>query len=88
MDGETAEARAARDRLRWQCRRGMLELDLLLGAFVEQAGDALDEETRAALLRLLKEPDQTLQGWLFGDERPMEGDLADVIERIRATRLS
>ena len=80
--------RAARNRLQWQCRRGMLELDLLLQGFVERHADELTAAQYAALLRLLKEPDQTLQAWLFENERPTDGEMVDVIQRIRATDLS
>ncbi|MFO8154745.1 MAG: succinate dehydrogenase assembly factor 2 [Pseudomonadota bacterium] len=86
MAEETSgQAGADRNRLFWQCRRGMLELDLLLRTFVERHADELDVTEYAALLRLLKEPDQTLQGWLFGNDRPTDGEIRDVVQRIRAT---
>lgn len=33
-------------RLRWACRRGMLELDVLFEPFVDQAYDELSEEQK------------------------------------------
>ena len=33
--------RVARDRLRWKCRRGLLELDIVLDRFLRRDGDGL-----------------------------------------------
>lgn len=56
-----AEAR----RLRWRCRRGYLELDLILQTFVRDAYWELSEEQRAAFHRLLALPDSVLLGAIF-----------------------
>ncbi|MDX1594213.1 MAG: succinate dehydrogenase assembly factor 2 [Gammaproteobacteria bacterium] len=76
---------AERARLSWACRRGMLELDLLLEAFMAQGYDALTAEQRAVLERLLETGDQQLLGWLMGHEEPDEKDFIPVIEAIRAS---
>jgi antitoxin CptB len=47
-------------RLRWRCRRGMLENDLLLTRFLDRRGAALGEADVAALDRLLDLPDGEL----------------------------
>ena len=41
------------ERLRWQCRRGMLELDLLLNRFLESAYADLSVQQRTDFVRLL-----------------------------------
>lgn len=56
------------NRLRWQCRRGMLELDLLLGEFLHTRYSSLDAELQRDFQRLLEQPDPLLQRWLFGSD--------------------
>jgi antitoxin CptB len=53
-------------RLRWRCRRGMLENDLLLTRFLDRRGAALGEADVAALDRLLDLPDGELWDVLCG----------------------
>jgi antitoxin CptB len=69
-------------RLRWQCRRGMLELDLLLGRFLEESYASLDEAQQQAFARLLQESDQDLQGWLLGETQPVDTDLNNLVKKI------
>ena len=71
------------NRLRWQCRRGMLELDLLLLEFLEASYPGLDASARQAFVALLEYPDDLLQSWLFGET---EADLPvrDIVKTIRA----
>lgn len=71
-------------RLRWQCRRGMLELDLLLETFVNHQYSELDARLQAAFRQVLAYPDQLLFDYFFGARLPMDKDVADVIEKIRA----
>lgn len=72
---------SGRRELRWRSRRGMLELDLLLAPFVEEAWDALSPEERALYGELLEREDQELWRWLFGQARPEER-FGPLIERI------
>lgn len=68
-------------RLRWQCRRGLLELDLLFGCFLEQRYSALSTEEQGDFRRLLELPDQTLLGWIQGQQEPPT-DLKNIIHII------
>ena len=79
------EQSAAADinRLRWQCRRGMRELDLLLLQFLDTGYADLDAEAARAFARLLDCPDALLLEWLLGRQRPSDKDVADVVEYIR-----
>lgn len=70
-------------RLHWRCRRGLLELDLLLEGFLRHGYAALDERQRSAFERLLALPDQELLEYLLGTRQPTDGDLAHVITCIR-----
>jgi antitoxin CptB len=76
-------------RLRWSCRRGMLELDLLLEAFLRDGIADLDVGGQEAFERLLAYPDTTLLQLLMGQMRSSDRDVAHVVERIRdSTRRS
>jgi antitoxin CptB len=57
-------------RLRWQCRRGLLELDLLFLRFLEQRYRALSTDEQGAFQRLLEQPDQMLLSWIQGQQEP------------------
>ena len=68
-------------RLRWQCRRGLLELDLLFVRFLEQHYSALNATELDAFQRLLEQPDQTLLAWLQGQQEP-PSDLKSIIDKV------
>ena len=73
------------ERLRWQCRRGMLEVDLLLNRFLQTGYAQLTDEDKRRFVILLEYPDQVLLAWLMGRERPVDGGVARVVDRIRNT---
>ncbi len=52
-------------RMRWRCRRGLLELDIVLGRFVEHYA-ALDAAQRVVFDELLELPDNTLWDMISG----------------------
>lgn len=70
-------------RLRWQCRRGMLELDLMLESFVEQCYADLPVKTKKAFHQLLNCQDQILLDYLMGQDVPTDKDVADVAKQVR-----
>jgi len=70
-------------RLRWQCRRGMLELDLLLTGFLETGYQDLDEKEKHAFTRLLGYQDQILHDWLMGQAVAADRELRELVPRIR-----
>lgn len=74
-------------RLRWQCRRGMLELDLLLNRFLDHGYGRLDAEGQAAFSRLLAQSDQVLQSWLVGQAVPADPAMAELMRAIQAAML-
>ncbi len=71
------------ERLRWQCRRGLLELDLILEAFVDHGYAELAPEQRQAFVRLLQTPDPILLDWLMGQGSPKDKDLSHVVALVR-----
>jgi antitoxin CptB len=71
-------------RLRWKCRRGMLELDLLLRDFMDDGYAQLGEGERACFDRLLDYPDAVLIEWCMGRNRSADKDVARLVDKIRA----
>jgi len=70
-------------RLRWQCRRGMLELDEILLTYLERHYASAAAAEQAAFRCLLGEEDPQLQRWLLLDERPADPRLHALVERLR-----
>lgn len=54
------------EQIRWQCRRGMLELELLLLRFLETTYKGLSPDDKGLFVELLEESDQTLYQWFLG----------------------
>ncbi len=71
------------NRLRWQCRRGMRELDILLLQFLDDGYADLNISAAQAFNRLLDSPDALLLEWLLGRQLPSDKEVADVVQRIR-----
>ena len=69
-------------RLRWQCRRGMLELDHLLDRFLDLGYSDLSEPERLAFLRLLGEQDTCLSDWFMARAEPPDPALRELVRRI------
>ncbi len=72
-----------RARLAWRCRRGMLELDLLLGGFLDRGYDGLKEHQRQLFREMLDWSDQELLVQLLGQQAPRDGEYVEIIAAIR-----
>jgi antitoxin CptB len=71
--------RVARERLKWQCRRGLLELDLVLERYLRQhPGDG-------ELAELLELPDNDLWDIVSGRSERYDGRLRGIVARLRAS---
>lgn len=68
--------------LKWQCRRGMLELDLLFEEFLDQHYLELDDASKQAFVELLTHSDQDLQQWLVNKSSPADKHLLSIIKKI------
>ena len=76
-----------KERLRWQCRRGMLELELFLNDFLEFDYEQLNDEEKYLFEDLLKVIDPILFDYLMGTDKPDNPKHRKIIELIRtATR--
>lgn len=72
-------------RLRWHCRRGMKELDVVLEAYLSSHYQAASAEERAAFAALLELPDPALLYQLTGREPADNEAQARVLEILRRT---
>ena len=68
------------DRIRWQCRRGLLELDLVLAKFLDRHLENLSPVNLAALKRLLDYPDNDLWDLATGKRTPPDAESALIIK--------
>jgi antitoxin CptB len=76
---------AARDvaRLRWRCRRGMRELDVLLLRYLDRDWPTASSAERAAFAQLVDLQDPELFGYLVGRAEPAEGAQRAIVDAIR-----
>jgi antitoxin CptB len=70
---------------RWQCRRGMLELDLLLNNFVDKKIDVMTQQQKKTFELLLSYPDQTLLDLLLGNSVSSDASISAIVEQIQTT---
>jgi len=83
MNGTATPTAPQRARLAWHCRRGMLELDLLLQDFLDHHYDHLAPHEQRAFEILLSYPDQLLLEYALGRMMPADPVLAHVVGRLR-----
>jgi len=74
---ETAEL----NRLKWKCRRGLLELDLVFEKFF---GSSVEEKHVPALNELLELPDNDLLDIVMGRSERYASHLSAIVARLRA----
>lgn len=77
-----------RERLAWQCRRGMRELDELLLAYLRDYYQTMDAQEFEIFNTMLACQDQKLLAYLMLDEPPPDPGWADVISKIRRAAAS
>jgi len=73
------------DRLRWNCRRGMLELDLVLTGFLERHYPQLTEPQARMFKELLDYPDIELWDMIMDRSEPAEKAMKAVLQLIRTS---
>lgn len=71
-------------RLVWKCRRGMLELDLILQKVLEKGLSTMSDEQQVMFDLLLDNIDPELYAWLMGYEEPADKGLKKIVEFLRA----
>ena len=71
------------DRIRWHCRRGLLELDLVLNQFLDSRFNQLTTEQKSALTRLLDLPDNDLWDLVIGRAETADVACAEIVRMLR-----
>ncbi|MDP1604661.1 MAG: succinate dehydrogenase assembly factor 2 [Legionella sp.] len=70
-------------KIRWQCRRGMLELDLILAHFIDKGLENLTGQQLDSFESLLTAPDPVLYSWLMGSDHPENRELMAIVELVQ-----
>lgn len=69
--------------LKWRCRRGMLELDVMLKKFLQFGYQNLDRQGRDNFYELLEYQDQELAELLLDQVSATEKHIHDIVSKIR-----
>ncbi|RDH84127.1 MAG: hypothetical protein DIZ80_07395 [endosymbiont of Galathealinum brachiosum] len=69
--------------LRWRCRRGMLELDILLNGFIDKQYTHLNSEQKNIFDQILDYPDQLLFDLFLGHMESSDNSVSDLVQTIR-----
>jgi len=70
-------------KLRWRCRRGMKELDLLTLGYLEQYYPNASIAEQQAFAGLLELQDPQLMGYMLGRSTPADAATARVVDVMR-----
>jgi len=74
-------------KLRWSCRRGMLELDIMLTRFLENAYLKSSTKDQELFEKLLACEDQDLFEWLTGKKIPVDSEIQDIVNKVKRTHV-
>ena len=75
------------ERLKWACRRGMLELDMLLTPFYDKYFHTLTAEQKHIFEELLSHQDPELFDWFIGFSAPKDQKLQTMIQLIKNAKV-
>ncbi|WP_207062594.1 succinate dehydrogenase assembly factor 2 [Motiliproteus sp. SC1-56] len=70
------------NRLSWHCRRGMLELDVLLIPFLKERFRDLDLQDQTRFEKLIACEDQDIFSWFMRHKVPEDADLKRIVDLI------
>lgn len=69
-------------RLQWHCRRGLKELDVILGPFMDEHYRDLEPADRALFARLVDCEDMDLFNWFMQQDKPADPELERMVELV------
>lgn len=78
MDTELNEKK-----MRWRCRRGIRELDVLFGSFLNTEFPQLATPEKQAFVRLLEVQDPIIMDWLFSRSSPEDTEIMAIIAKLQ-----
>jgi len=73
------------ERVRWRARRGLLELDIVLGRFIENCYNQLDEAEQLAFEAMLDMPDNPLWDMIAGRQEVTHAEWQTLLDKIRVS---
>lgn len=76
------------NRIKWQCRRGMLELDFIFQHFFDHQYMRLSSEKKGSFFQLLQKDDPTLYDWLVANIPCTDTTLQAIVNDVRRSQLS
>ena len=74
-------------KIRWQCRRGMRELDELLSGYIESSYQKISNEEKKAFNKLLELSDPELVKLLLTPYQSEDPQVNDMIKKIKKLKL-
>lgn len=74
---------AAKRRIRYQTRRGLLELDIVLGRFMDKEFQNLSDGELAVFVDILELPDQEFLALVNQKEETTDARFLSLLEKIR-----
>lgn len=73
-------------RLRWRCRRGVRELDILLTRFLDERFGSLDAAGRESFAALLECQDPDVMDWVMGRRDDYPASCAQAVRLLTGDR--
>ena len=70
-------------KLKWRCRRGMLELDILLNSYLDKHYDTMSQQQGDIFSEVLDYPDQVLFDLLLGNMQSSDASVNTMISEIQ-----
>jgi len=70
------------ERVRWRCRRGMLELDLIFSRYFDAHFAAMCPERKEAFQSLLEYPDNDIWDWFNARTQCADAEVSPVVDDI------
>ena len=75
-------------RVRWRCRRGIRELDLLLETYFSRTSPSMTKDELHTFERFLDTNDMDLYAWLTHRKTPTDDEFVGLVETILSTRVN
>ena len=70
-------------KLKWRCRRGIKEFDVLFNRFLENDYPFLTEQQQGWFHQILDEQDPVIMDWLFKRSEPQDEGLKWIIGKLQ-----
>ena len=83
MSDADEKTNLSEERLYWACRRGMLELDLILNQYLKEAYPHLSDNDKKLFVQLLSTEDAELFTWVLGSSPPQDENMLKIVKLIR-----